>query len=415
MSGFCYLGAQGRCVAAITRMKKKKSSSRTTCATNSIRKREPELVQGNEACARGALYAGCRFFAGYPITPSSEIMEYLARELPKAGGVCVQMEDEIASISAVIGASWGGAKAMTATSGPGFSLMQESIGYAAITETPCVIIDAQRGGPSTGQPTKAAQGDVMQAKWGTHGDHPVIVLTASWVHEIFEMTVRAFNLSERYRVPVILLLDEVLAHLRENVVLPDPGELEVLSRRRPDTLETFRPFFDETMVNFGEGGRVMVTGMSHDELGFPAQGKKAAEQLKRIVTKIESRAEQLALYQVHFLDDAEFVIVSYGITSRATEEAVRMLRAEGMSVGWLDLKTLWPFPEKLIRSCVENVRHVLVLELNLGQLVREVERAVAGRAPVEHLGRVDGALITPQEICQRESVEYTARRRAYGP
>jgi 2-oxoglutarate/2-oxoacid ferredoxin oxidoreductase subunit alpha len=183
--------------------------------------RAQELVQGNEACARGALYAGCRFFAGYPITPSSEIMEYLAREMPKVGGICLQMEDEIASISAVIGASWGGAKAMTATSGPGFSLMQESIGYAAITETPCVIVDAQRWSPSTGQPTKAAQGDVMQARWGTHGDHPVIVLTASWVREVFEMTVHAFNLSEQYRVPVILLLDEVLAHLRENVILPN--------------------------------------------------------------------------------------------------------------------------------------------------------------------------------------------------
>lgn len=381
-------------------------------------RREPELVQGNEACARGAIYAGCRFFTGYPITPSSEIMEYLMRELPKVGGVCLQMEDEIASISAVIGASWGGAKAMTATSGPGFSLMQESIGYAAITETPCVIVDAQRGGPSTGQPTKAAQGDVMQARWGTHGDHPVIVLTASWVREIFEMTVCAFNFSEKYRVPVILLLDEVLAHLRENVVLPEPGELEVTSRRHPEDLEKFRPFLDEAMVSFGEGGRVMVTGMAHDELGFPAQGKKAAEQLRRIVAKIESRAEQLALYRAHFLDDAESVIISYGITSRATEEAVRQLRAAGISVGWLDLKTLWPFPEKLVRSCTEHARYVLVPELNLGQLVREVERAVAGRALVEHVGRVDGALITPHEICrslrEREAAGYTVGQGTHG-
>lgn len=399
--------------------KKKRSSSQTRRATHANHNKEPQLVQGNEACAQGALYAGCRFFAGYPITPSSEIMEYLARELPKAGGVCIQMEDEIASISAVIGASWGGAKAMTATSGPGFSLMQESIGYAAITETPCVIVDAQRGGPSTGQPTKAAQGDVMQARWGTHGDHPVIVLTASWVREIFEMTVHAFNLSESYRVPVVFLLDEVLAHLRENVILPEPGELEVISRRRPEDPEKFRPFLDEAMVNFGEGARLMVTGMAHDEMGFPAQGKKAAEQLRRIVAKIESRAEELALYQAHFIDDAECVIISYGITSRAAEEAVRELRAAGISVGWLDLKTLWPFPEKLVRSCTENARYVLVPELNLGQLVREVERAVAGRALVEHVGRVDGALITPQEICQslreRESVGYTAGRRAHGP
>lgn len=363
--------------------------------------REPELVQGNEACARGAIYAGCRFFAGYPITPSSEIMEYLARELPKVGGICLQMEDEIASISAVIGASWGGAKAMTATSGPGFSLMQESIGYAAITETPCVIVDAQRGGPSTGQPTKASQGDVMQARWGTHGDHPVIVLTASWVREVFEMTVQAFNLAEKYRVPVILLLDEVLAHLRENVILPEPGELEVVSRRRPERLEGFKPFCDETMVNFGEGGRLMVTGMSHDELGFPAQGQKAAQQLQRIVAKIESRVEELALYRARFVDDADVVIVSYGITSRAVEEAVRLMREGGLAVGWLDLKTLWPFPDHLIRSCAEHARYLLVPELNLGQLVREVERAVGGRAVVEHLGRVDGSLITPQQIIQR--------------
>ncbi len=362
---------------------------------------EPELVQGNEACARGALYAGCRFFAGYPITPSSEIMEYLAREMPKVGGICLQMEDEIASISAVIGASWGGAKAMTATSGPGFSLMQESIGYAAITETPCVIVDAQRWSPSTGQPTKAAQGDVMQARWGTHGDHPVIVLTASWVREVFEMTVHAFNLSEQYRVPVILLLDEVLAHLRENVILPEPGELEVVERRRPERLDDFKPFSNEMMLCFGKGGRVMVTGMAHDEWGFPTQGQKAAEQLQRIVAKIESRADQLALYRAQFVDDADVIIISYGITSRAVEAAGHQLRAQGLAVGWLDLKTVWPFPDKLIRSCTERAQYVLVPELNLGQLVREVERAVGGRVVVEHLGRVDGYLITPQEICQR--------------
>ncbi|MCS7197386.1 MAG: 2-oxoacid:acceptor oxidoreductase subunit alpha [Candidatus Bipolaricaulota bacterium] len=363
--------------------------------------REPELVQGNEACARGAIYAGCRFFAGYPITPSSEIMEYLAREMPRVGGICLQMEDEIASISAVIGASWGGVKAMTATSGPGFSLMQESIGYAAITETPCVIVDAQRWSPSTGQPTKAAQGDVMQARWGTHGDHPVIVLTASWVREVFEMTVHAFNLSERYRVPVILLLDEVLAHLRENVILPEPGELEVVSRQRPERVDGFKPFATEMMLNFGEGGHLMVTGMAHDEWGFPTQGQKAAEQLKRIVSKIESRAEELARYRAHLLDDAEAVIISYGITSRAVEAAVELMRAQGIAVGFLDLKTLWPFPDKLVRSCTEHAQYVLVPELNLGQLVREVERVVRGRALVEHLGRVDGYLITPQEICQR--------------
>ncbi|MCI2430910.1 2-oxoacid:acceptor oxidoreductase subunit alpha [Candidatus Acetothermia bacterium] len=354
-----------------------------------------EFVQGNEACARGALYAGCRFFAGYPITPSSEIMEYLAREMPKVGGVCVQLEDEIASISAVIGAAWGGVKAMTATSGPGFSLMQENIGYAAITETPCVIVDCQRWGPSTGQPTKAAQGDVMQARWGTHGDHPVIVLTASWVREVFEMTVHAFNLAEQYRVPVILLLDEVLAHLRENVTLPAAGELEIVERTE-DT--------EEKMLNFGEGARLMVTGMAHDETGFPAQGEKAAQHLKRIVGKIEERAERLMRYQGFYLDDADYLIISYGITSRAVEAAVERLRAGGIPIGWLDLKILWPFPEKLIREISSQMKYILVPELNLGQLVREVERAAAGQAPIAHLGRVDGSLITPEEICKHVHV-----------
>ncbi|MCS6936571.1 MAG: 2-oxoacid:acceptor oxidoreductase subunit alpha [Candidatus Bipolaricaulota bacterium] len=350
-----------------------------------------ELVQGNEACARGALYAGCRFFAGYPITPSSEIMEYLAREMPKVGGVCVQLEDEIASISAVIGASWGGVKAMTATSGPGFSLMQENIGYAAITETPCVIVDCQRWGPSTGQPTKAAQGDVMQARWGTHGDHPVIVLTASWVREVFEMTVLAFNLAEIYRVPVILLLDEVLAHLRENVTLPVAGELQVVERVEKT---------NGSMPSFGAGARLMVTGMAHDETGFPVQGEKAAQLLKRIVGKIEEHKERLVRYQGFYLDDADFLIVSYGITSRAVEAAVERLRAGGVPIGWLDLKILWPFPDKPIREIASHVKDILVPELNLGQLVREVERAAAGHAPVSHLGRVDGSLITPEEICR---------------
>jgi len=356
------------------------------------------LVQGNEACALGALYAGCNFYAGYPITPSSEIMELMARELPKRGGVFMQMEDEIASLSAVIGAAWAGAKAMTATSGPGFSLMQENIGYAAITETPCVIVDCQRWGPSTGQPTKTSQGDVMQAIWGTHGDHPIVVLTASNVREVFEMTVNAFNFAELYRTPVILLLDEVLSHMRENVVLPEPGELPVVERRLPERLEGFLPFGSPEFVPFGTGLRFNVTGMAHDPYGFPVQGEKAAELLVRIVNKVRDAAPQLALYDAQYLDDSRLLIVSYGIVSRVAESAVEQLRAEGVKIGLLNLKTLWPFPDFLLQEIGEQVEYILVPELNMGQIVREVERAVHGQAVVEHLGRVDGYLITPQQL-----------------
>ncbi len=367
-------------------------------------KKKPRLIQGNEACAYGALYAGCRFYAGYPITPSSEIMEIMSRELPKIGGVFIQMEDEIASISAVIGAAWAGAKAMAATSGPGFSLMQEGIGYAAITETPCVIVDSQRWGPSTGQPTKTAQGDVMQAIWGTHGDHPVIVLTASHVREVFEMTVTAFNYAEQYRVPVILLLDEVLSHMRENVFIPEPGEIEIIERKRPPSLSDFRPFKDLSFLPFGDGARFNVTGMAHDEWGFPAQGQEAERQLRRIIDKIHVDVESLALFDETYLDDADSVIASYGITSRAAESAVEQLRAEGLRIGFLNLKTLWPFPDFLFERLPAHIEYILVPELNLGQLVREVRRAVQGQRGqslrVEHLGRVDGSLITPQQIIE---------------
>ncbi|OGF54466.1 MAG: hypothetical protein A2Z21_00715 [Candidatus Fraserbacteria bacterium RBG_16_55_9] len=363
--------------------------------------KKPRLIQGNEACTYGALYAGCSFYAGYPITPSSEIMELMSRELPKTEGVFIQMEDEIASISAVIGAAWAGKKAMTATSGPGFSLMQEGIGYAAITETPCVIVNSQRWGPSTGQPTKTAQGDVMQAIWGTHGDHPVIVLTASHVRDVFEMTVTAFNFSEQYRVPVILLLDEVLSHMRENVCLPEPGERNLIERQRPARADGFKPFKDLTFLPFGAGARFNVTGMAHDEDGFPAQAAEADRQLRRIMNKIHQNVEKVALYEELHLDDARVLIVTYGITSRAAENAVEELRAEGVPVGLVNLKTLWPFPDFLFERLGQNVSHLLVPELNLGQLVREVKRAVQGRwLTVEHLGRVDGSLITPQQIVE---------------
>jgi len=331
-------------------------------------------------------------------------MEILAQELPRRGRVFIQMEDEIASISAVIGASWAGAKAMTATSGPGFSLMQEGIGYAALTETPCVIVDCQRWGPSTGQPTKTSQGDVMQAIWGTHGDHPVIVLTASHVREVFEMTVTAFNFAEKYRVPVILLLDEVLSHMRENIRWPEPGELEVVERARPRSPRDFKPFGGLEFLPFGEGARFSVTGMAHDERGFPTQGEEAERKLRRIVGRIQENTKELVLYESHNLDEARYLIVSYGITSRAALMALEELRAEGIPTGLLNLKTLWPFPDFLFEKLPGQVECILVPELNLGQLVREVERAAYKKLHllhVESLSRVDGRLITPEEICER--------------
>jgi len=364
--------------------------------------KEQQLVQGNEACAYGAIYAGCRFFAGYPITPSTEILEIMARELPKIGGVFMQMEDEIASMAAVIGASWAGAKAMTATSGPGFSLMQENIGYAAMTETPCVIVNAQRWGPSTGQPTRAARGDVMQAIWGPHGDHPVIVLTASSVREVFEMIVTSFNYAEKYRVPVIFLLDEVLAHMRENIYLPEEGELEIINRRRPPQVKDFRPFKDEAMLAFGEGLRFNVTGLAHDEYGFPTEGAKAEEQLRRIVNRIEEKySDEIIIYTERYVDDAAVLILSYGTTSRAAEQAIETLRQDGINAGLLDLKTLWPFPIKLVKKLARQVDLILVPELNLGQVVLLVRMAAEGAAKVIYMGRVDGNLIAPHEIYER--------------
>jgi 2-oxoglutarate ferredoxin oxidoreductase subunit alpha len=359
---------------------------------------EFKLVQGNEACAFGALYAGCTFYGGYPITPSSEVMEILSQELPKRGLVFLQLEDEIASICSIIGASWAGAKAMTATSGPGFSLMQEGLGYASITETPIVVVNCQRWGPSTGQPTKTAQADVMQAIWGTHGDHPVIVLTASTVREVVEMTVQAFNLAEKYRVPVVFLMDEVLAHMREKIKWPEPGELEVIERRRPANPEGFKPFGTEEFLAFGQGSRMNVTGMAHSNAGFPVQGEAAGSQLERMMGKIHDHVEELTLYRSKHLDDCRVLVVTHGITARAAENAVEELRATGVATGLIDLKTLWPFPDFLFEKALEGVDLVVVPELNMGQVSREVARAARGRCPVRHLGRIDGYLLTPDEI-----------------
>ncbi|HYL20950.1 MAG TPA: 2-oxoacid:acceptor oxidoreductase subunit alpha [Gemmatimonadales bacterium] len=355
------------------------------------------LIQGNEACALGAIRAGCTFYAGYPITPASEIMEWMARLLPPRGGVFIQMEDEIGALGAVIGAAWAGAKAMTATSGPGFSLMQEHIGYAAMTETPCVIVDSQRGGPSTGTPTLPAQGDVMQARWGTHGDRPAIVLTASSVRDTYEVTVAAFNLSETYRVPVVLLLDAILSHLRESTELP---EVEVVDRARPSAAEGFQPFGGPEFLAFGEGANLVVTGLAHGESGRPraSDGATLERLLRRSLDRLAADAELISRYRSYRAEDATHLILAYGITARAARAAVDELRENGIHAGLLELQTLWPFPERLVAERASRVEQLLVPELNLGQLVWPVRAAVAGVTPVRPLNRADGRLFSPAEI-----------------
>lgn len=307
--------------------------------------------QGNEACAEAAITAGCRFFAGYPITPATEIAEYLSKKLPKVDGIAIQMEDELASIGAVVGASWAGAKAMTATSGPGFSLMQETIGYAFMTETPCVIADIQRLGPSTGQATKCGQGDIMQARWGTHGDYTAIAVSPNSVQEMFELTIKAFNLAEKYRTPVILLADEEVAHMRERVTLPSQENIEIVNRRKPKADE--KAFFGLTevppMPSVGEGFNIAVTGSTHDEYGirFTANPKVHRQLVERLNSKIHNHAEEIAEVETYNIDDCEIGIVSFGCTSRAIYEAVENAEAKHVAVGYVRLKTIWPFPRKL--------------------------------------------------------------------
>nr|MBF0222033.1 2-oxoacid:acceptor oxidoreductase subunit alpha [Desulfobulbaceae bacterium] len=364
-----------------------------------------KLLQGNEAIVEGALAAGCRFFAGYPITPASEISEQMSVRLPKVDGVFIQMEDEIASMGAVIGASLAGVKSMTATSGPGFSLMQENIGYACITETPCVIVNVMRGGPSTGLPTSPSQGDVMQARWGTHGDHPIIVLAVSTVFDCFEITVHAFNLSEKYRVPVIILSDEVVAHTREGVVLPDTSKIEIVDRIRPSVPpEWFVPYEDNSrgvppMASFGDGYRHHVTGLIHDTKGFPTQ--KAVEIqafMERQFRKISNGFHEIFCVKEFMMVDAEVAIIAYGSVSRSAKRAMREARAKGIKVGLLQLITLFPFPKSHVAKVLRQCRAVIVPEMNIGQMSREVKRVNQFSCTVYKLNRIDGEFITPGEI-----------------
>jgi len=362
------------------------------------------LMQGDEACAEGAIAVGCRFFAGYPITPATEIAEVLARRLPQVGGKFIQMEDEIASIAAVIGASVGGAKAMTATSGPGFSLMQENIGYAAMAEIPCVIVDVQRLGPSTGRPTSPSQGDVMQARWGTHGDHPIIALCPSSVGEAFDLTVQAFNFAERYRTPVILLMDEVIGHMRERVELPDPDTVERVERPGtmvpPEWYKPYENFPDDVppLVPFGEGYRYHITGLHHDERGYPTNRLDEVQPwLERIFRKIDRSLSDILLYDEEDIEDAETLVIAYGATARSARYAVAQAAERGRKVGFLKLKTLWPFAEEVVEHAAARLHRVVVPEMNLGQLALEVERVV-GQHKVRRVNRADGEMIQPAEI-----------------
>lgn len=363
------------------------------------------LMSGNEAVAEGAVYAGCRFFAGYPITPSSEIAELLARRLPQVGGYFVQMEDEMAAMAAILGASLAGAKSLTATSGPGFSLKQENIGYACITEIPCVIVNVMRGGPSTGVPTKVSQGDVMQARWGTHGDHPIVVLTPDSVEELFWETVRAFNIAERYRTPVIILSDEIIAHMRERLFLPKPQTINVQNRRRPrrDTgkYSAYQvPRSDIPVIpNFGEGYRFHVTGLAHDETGFPTNDPAIIEaELIRLHRKIDRGFNDIVKWEQYFMDGAEIAVVAYGSTARAARAAVNRMRESGKKAGLFRIKTMWPFPEDAVAELSKKVKTIIVPELNLGQMLGEIERVVSNKCRIVPINRVDSELINPRQI-----------------
>jgi len=366
------------------------------------------LLQGNEAIVEGALRAGCRFFAGYPITPATEISELLSARLPALDGTFIQMEDEIASLGAVIGASLAGVKAMTATSGPGFSLMQEHIGYAVIAEVPCVIVNVMRGGPSTGLPTFPAQGDVMQARWGTHGDHPIIVLSASTVRECYDITIRAFNLSERFRNPVIVLIDEVVAHMREKVTFSDDEEIEILNRIKPTVPpEWYIPFEDTpsgvpAMANFGEGYRYHVTGLTHDIRGFPtSRPDEIGPFISRLFRKISQHLPEIEAAEAYETEDAEITIIAYGSVARSARRAVREAREKGVRVGLLKLVTLWPFARLAVEKVLQTSKVLIVPEMNMGQISREVKRVNRGIARVFTLNKVDGTIITPEEILKR--------------
>jgi 2-oxoglutarate ferredoxin oxidoreductase subunit alpha len=362
------------------------------------------FLNGDVACAEGAIAAGCRLFAGYPITPQSEITETMAYRLPTIGGFFLQMEDELASIAAVLGGAWGGMKAMTATSGPGFSLMMENLGLGIMTETPCVIVDVQRGGPSTGLPTATSQADMMQARWGTHGDHEIIAYAPASPQEMFDQTIKAFNQSERYRQPVLVMADEVVGHMMERVVI-DPDKIEIYPRRKPSVpYEEFLPYrggadMVPEMACAGEGYRVHVTGLTHDERGYPDLSVESQDALMhRLIGKIRDNADQIIEVEEENIRGADVVLVTYGIAARTSLRAMELAEQKGIKVGMLRLITVWPFPLEEVRKIAGAVKGIVVPELNLGQIVREVERAAAGQCPVRLVGHAGGGLHRPEDI-----------------
>ncbi len=363
------------------------------------------FMDGDHACCEGALAAGSRFAAGYPITPSTEVVERFASRVPMVGGTFIQMEDELAASITLQGAVWGGAKAFTVTSGPGFSLMMEHIGYAAMTETPCVFVDVQRGGPSTGLPTLPAQADMMQARWGSHGDYEIIALCPNSPQECFDLTIKAFNLAEEYRVPVMFMMDEVVGHMTEKVVIPSADEIEVMPRRHTQkSVQDYRPYEcngDQVpdMAHAGEGYRFHVTGLTHDERGYPNMTPPVQDKLvRRLQNKIRDAADRIAMFEEENLDDADVVVVSYGITSRVAQRAIGLARERGLRVGKLRLITAWPFPDTKMAELAKRVKAFVVPELNLGQMVREVARAADGRAKTLAVSHAGGGVHDPEEI-----------------
>ena len=366
---------------------------------------KPGLISGNEAVAYGALAARVRFFAGYPITPSSEIAEMLSELLPGMGGKFIQMEDELASMGAIVGASLAGLNSMTATSGPGFSLMQENIGFAFMAEVPCVVVNVQRGGPSTGLPTKPSQGDVMQTRWGTHGGCNTIALCPWSVRETFDLTIDCVNLANRYRLPVVLLLDEVIAHMREKVVLPSSGGVKKVQRKKPTCPPKKYVPYEITeddippMADFGEGYRYHVTGLTHDPTGFPTSDTEEIDKMvRRLYRKIERYQDVIIRVEGEYLEDAEILVFAYGSVARSAVGAVKEARARGIKAGLLRPISLWPFPDKFISRLVDQLKAIIVAEMNLGQMIGEVRRVSCGRIKTLGVMRVDGELITPDEI-----------------
>jgi 2-oxoglutarate ferredoxin oxidoreductase subunit alpha len=370
------------------------------------------FLLGDYAAAEGAIMAGCRFFAGYPITPATEVAERMSTRLPQVGGIYIQMEDELASMNAILGASWAGAKSMTSTSGPGFSLMMENLGLGIMLETPCVLVNVQRGGPSTGLPTLVGQQDMMQARWGSHGDYEIIALSPISPQELFDLTIRAFNLAEKFRTPVLVMTDAEVGHMTERVIIPPPEEIELVQRplvRKGDVEpDHFRIYRDSKsgdgsdvspMAIAGEGFRFHVTGLTHDERGYPAMNAEASEwNIERLVKKIRAHRDEIIQVEERYLEDAEIVVVSYGISARTSLWPIEQARKEGIRVGYLRLITVWPFPEDRIRRLANKIRAFIVPEINYGQILREVERCAAGQAPAIGVNRLGGDILEPQQV-----------------